>query len=81
MSDVRIETRVVICELLNERAAHATLPNGKRIVAYARKRDPVPELRVGGEWKVQLSLCDFSRGRLVQEAPPPLPFAGATSDS
>ncbi len=80
-SDVRIEGRVVIREILNERITRATLPNGKEIIAFARKLDPVPDLRVGDEWIVQLSLCDFSRGRLAYAAPPPLPLAGASSDS
>ena len=80
MSDVRIEARVIIREIHNERTARATLPNGKVIVAYARKRDPVPELRVGDEWTALLSLCDFSCGRLVQ-APPSLLLAGASIDS
>ena len=79
-SDVRIAARVVIREILNERTTRATLPNGKVIIAYARKLDPVPELRVGDEWTVLLSLCDFSRGRLAQD-PLPLPLAGASSDS
>jgi hypothetical protein len=81
MSDVRIEARAVIRERINERAARATLPNGKVIVAYARKSDPLPELQAGDEWIVLLSLCDFSRGRLAQLAPPALPRAGASSAS
>ena len=80
MSDVRIEARVIIREIHNDRTARATLPNGKVILVFARKRDPVPELRVGDEWTVLLSLCDFSCGRLVQ-APPPLLLAGASNDS
>ncbi len=79
--DVRIEGRVVIREILSERTARATLPNGKVIIAYALKLDPVPEMRVGEEWTVLMSLCDFNRGRLTQAAPPPLPLAGASSDS
>lgn len=80
-SDVRIEGRVVIREILGERTARATLPNGKVIMAYALKLDPVPNLRVGDEWTVLMSLCDFNRGRLAHPAPPPLPLAGAISDS
>jgi hypothetical protein len=81
MSDVRIEGRAVIRAILNERTARATLPNGKEIIAYARKSDPLPELHVGDEWVVLLSLCDFSCGRLVQPAPSPPPFADASSAS
>jgi len=81
MSDVRIEARIIIREILTERTARAALPNGKLIIAFARKRDPVPTLRIGDEWTALLSLCDFSRGRLVQPAPPFAPFAGATSAS
>ena len=80
MSDVRIEARVIIREIHDERTARVTLPNGKVIIAYARKRDPLPGLRVGDERTVLLSLCDFSRGRLAQAAPPPLTSVGASSD-
>jgi hypothetical protein len=80
-SDVRIKGRVVIREILKERITRATLPNGKEIIAYVHQQDPLPELRVGDEWTVELSLCNFSRGRLAQAAPPPLPAAGASSDS
>jgi hypothetical protein len=78
MSDVRIEAQVVIQEVFGERVARATLPNGKKIVAFARKRDPAPLLRVGDRWIVLLSLCDFSRGLLVQLAPPDFFGAGAS---
>lgn len=81
MSDVRIEARVIIRDILSERTARAVLPNGKMIIAFARKRDPLPELRIGDEWTAHLSLCDFSRGRLVQPAAPLPPFKGATSAS
>ena len=80
MSDIRIEAQVVIREVWGDRVARATLPNGKEIVAYARKRDPKPPLRVGDRWTVLLSLCDFNRGRLAQLAPPDLSLAGASTD-
>jgi hypothetical protein len=70
MSDVRIEGRAVVREVLGERTCRAALPNGKVIFAYARKFDPTPDLRVGAELTVLLSLCDFDEGRIVT---PPLP--------
>ena len=79
MSDVRIEARVVVREILDERTCLASLPNGKLILAYARKKDPAPRWRVGEERTVLLSLCDFSEGRLSQAAPPPpLPDGAST---
>ena len=84
MSDVRIQAPVVIREVLGERLARASLPNGKMITAYARSEDPLPDLKCGDARSVLLSLCDFSEGRLVPAdqapSPPPLPI-GATTDS
>ena len=69
MSDVRIEGRAVVREVTSERTCHAALPNGKIIFAYARKFDPIPELKPGMELSVLLSLCDFSEGRIVTRLP------------
>ena len=80
MSDVRIEAVVLIREVLGERVARATLPNGKEILAFARRRESAPSLRVGERWKVLLSPCDFRRGHLVQPAPPDFSPAGARTD-
>lgn len=81
MSDVRIEGRAVIREILDERRARAVLPNGKVIVVYARKNDLVPDLAVGQERMVLLSLCDLSKGQLAQASPPPLLPTGAIAAS
>jgi hypothetical protein len=67
MSDVRIKARVVIREVLSASTYRATLPNGKRIVAYSRPLDAIPPLSVGDSYHVLLSLCDFNEGRLVPE--------------
>ena len=65
MSDVRIKTKVIIREVLNERTYRASLKNGKTILAYAQSLDRIPKLDVGDEYCVLLSLCDFEDGRLV----------------
>ncbi|MEI6399585.1 MAG: hypothetical protein WCO71_12520 [Pseudomonadota bacterium] len=67
MSDIRIEARVVIQEVLNERVCRAALPNGKIITAYARKADPVTPMNSGDERTVLMSLCNFSEGRLMPQ--------------
>ncbi len=64
MSDIRIEAKVVISEVLSERVCRAALPNGKIITAYLRKRDPITPVCPGDERMVHLSLCNFSEGRL-----------------
>jgi translation initiation factor IF-1 len=71
MSDVRIEAKAVVREVLDERRCRASLPNGKIIFAYVRKDDPAPApaLCEGGELTVLMSLCDFSEGRIVTDLP------------
>ena len=81
LSDEERAIRDTVREWVGERVSRATLPNGKVIIAFARKTDPVPRWRVGAEETVLLSLCDFNEGRLSQPAaPPPLP-SGATTAS
>lgn len=65
MSDVRIKTAVIIREAVNKNVYHATLPNGKTILAFARLSDNIPALKAGDRYHVLLSLCDFNEGRLV----------------
>ncbi len=64
MSDIRIESKVVIREVLSERACRASLPNGKIITAYIKKRDVNTPFTPGDERIVHLSLCNFSEGLL-----------------
>jgi hypothetical protein len=67
MSDVRIRTKVIISEVLSDRTYRASLKNGKSILAYAQSLDCIPPLKVGDEYHVLMSLCDFDDGRLVPE--------------
>lgn len=67
MSDVRIQSRVVIQERLGETTYRATLPNGKEILAFTRERDGIPDLNPGDPYTVLLSLCNFNEGRLVPD--------------
>lgn len=67
MSDVRIKTTAVVREVLNDRTCHATLRNGKCILAYAQPLDHLPPLKVGDTCHVLLSLCNFNEARIVPD--------------
>lgn len=67
MSDIRIQSCVVIREVLDGRTYRAELPNGKHILAYAQPLDRMPLMKVGDSGSVLLSLCDFNEGRLVPD--------------
>ena len=66
--DIRIETTAVIQSGINERTWHATLPNGKMILAFRRPKQAqsAPELHPGDKVTVSLSLLDFSKGEVVE---------------
>lgn len=68
MSDSRIETTVVVQSFIREGKWHATLPNGKSILLFARKHQGDVTLNDGDSVRASLSLLDFSKGELVQEA-------------
>lgn len=65
MSDVRVLAPVTICDVVNERTYQATLPNGKKILAFAQGLDRIPPLQPGDAYHVLLSLCNFNEGRLI----------------
>ncbi len=65
MSDIRIEAKVIIREVLSERVSRASLPNGKIILVYQRKGVPLEAINAGDKRIVLLSLCNFSEGRLL----------------
>ena len=67
MSDVRIKTKVIIEEVISHNTYHATLPNGKRILAYTKPLDHIPLLEKGQEYGLLMSLCNFDEGRLVPQ--------------
>jgi translation initiation factor IF-1 len=59
----RVETIATVQEVLSVRHCHATLPNGKVILAHVNKGVTV-ELQPGSKLRVSLSLCDFSHGEV-----------------
>lgn len=67
--DIRIHTTAVIQSFVRDRIWHATLPNGKVILAFidAHKPESMRELRPGDEVKVSLSLLDFSKGEVLPD--------------
>jgi hypothetical protein len=67
MSPTILTATVVIREILNERTWHATLPNGKQIIAFARLRSPRPDLKPGDTTQVWMKVDDFGRGEVVHE--------------
>lgn len=69
MSDVRIQAKVVIDEILGANLYRALLPNGKRILGFVKDGDAIPPLKPGDAYSVLLSPCNFDEGRL---APPDL---------
>lgn len=60
----RVETIAIVQDVLSVRHCHATLPNGKRILAHVNKGVEVT-LQPGSSLRVSLSLCDFSHGEVV----------------
>ncbi len=64
LGDIRIVAPIVIREVIDQRTCRATLPNGKLIYGYLDK--PGIVLEAGLQAKALLSLCDFSRGEIIE---------------
>lgn len=62
---IRLDARLV--GVLSDSAFCAELPNGHRLTAYARRADRAraTALRPGMWVRLEISPCDFSRGRLL----------------
>lgn len=65
MADKRIIGQAVIKEVISDRTYHASLPNGKVIFAFFPSHRQEPQLAVGAQVRVALSLYDFSEGEIV----------------
>lgn len=65
MSTHSIEATARIIEVLGPRTARASLPNGKRLLAFVPAREAPQELRVGTAVRVRIALADFSRGQVI----------------
>jgi hypothetical protein len=62
-----VDTEVVIHAVHGPRTWHAELPNGKCVMAFLEKEDPLIELRPGARVKARLTVADFSRARVLPE--------------
>jgi translation initiation factor IF-1 len=62
-----IRAEAVIQRLLPRSRCVLELANGHRLIAGRRRSDAGPELAVGQTVRVQISPCDFSQGRLLQQ--------------
>jgi hypothetical protein len=61
----RVEGPVIITEVLSDGTFHATLPNGKVILAFRTKRTPDKPFVAGEQAVASLSVQDFSCGEIV----------------
>jgi hypothetical protein len=59
------ETHVTIQSKHSHRTWHATLPNGKLIMAFLNEEDPPLTLEAGAQVPVCLTVADFSRGLIT----------------
>ena len=61
----KIETHVVIREVLNHRLAKATLPNGKEVHAFIDLHSELFPIVEGSSMAVRMDVADFSRAELT----------------
>lgn len=61
----KIETQVVIQRVLSDRTCHATLPNGKVVLAFIDTRAPLFPLAAGSTLPVRMDVADFSRAEFI----------------
>jgi len=70
MTDGPIETVATILDRMDDHTFHATLPNGKVIVAHVPRRlsELSPVLEVGDKVKLEMTPFDFEKGRVEGRA-------------
>lgn len=61
----KVETQVTIQKVLCDRTCHATLPNGKVVVAFIDAKKPRFPLIEGSVMPVRMDVADFSRAELI----------------
>lgn len=61
----KVETQVTIQHVLCDRTCHATLPNGKVVLAFIDAQKPRFPLVEGSVMRVRMDLGDFSRAELI----------------
>lgn len=61
----KVETDVTIQNVLCDRTCHATLPNGKVVLAFIDAHKPRFPLVAGAVMRVRMDVADFSRAELI----------------
>lgn len=61
----KVETEVTIQNVLCDRTCHATLPNGKVVLAFIDAHKPRFSLVKGSVMRVRMDVADFSRAELI----------------
>lgn len=61
----KVETDVTIQTVLCDRTCHATLPNGKVVLAFIDAHKPRFPLVAGAVMRVRMDVADFSRAELI----------------
>ncbi len=60
-----VDAHVVIQSQHSHRTWHATLPNGKSVIAFINEEDPPVTLEIGARVPVCMTVSDFSRALIV----------------
>jgi len=63
-----VETLVTVKSQHTHRTWHATLPNGKEIIAFVDEGLPALTLAAGQQVRVQITVSDFSRALILDAA-------------
>lgn len=66
-----VEAEVIILEVHSHRTWHASLPNGKRVIAFVEEGGPTATFEPGARVHVRLSVSDFSRAEILLESAQP----------
>jgi hypothetical protein len=61
----KVVTQVTIQKVLCDRTCHATLPNGKVVIAFIDAKKPRFPLIEGSVMPVRMDVADFSRAELI----------------
>lgn len=65
MIPVTVITEVTIQDRHCPRSWHATLPNGRKVIAFRTQHEPTLELSPGDKAQAELSVGDFSQAHLI----------------
>ncbi|MBV6500053.1 MAG: hypothetical protein CJBNEKGG_02520 [Prosthecobacter sp.] len=65
MIPVTVITEVIIQERHCPRSWHATLPNGRKVIAFRTQHEPTLQLSPGDKAQAELSVGDFSQAHLI----------------